>query len=415
MDEKIELNIDNSDLNDVLKNDKKTNVGREKSEKSWLVFLIIGILSLIGGIVCLLVVFLKPVEKKADLAFPKIPSETEPEESYSSLTGEVLKDAELKNAPLYCIQVPNGLDGARPQAGLTEAGVMFEAIAEAGITRFAAIFEKPTTAVIGPIRSLRTYFLNWDVPFDCTIIHAGGSADAMAALRSGGYKEQDENYYYMYRGTAGTRLWNNLFTTSSSIERFSTDSGYSTSNATGFSRLTPKQAKIARIDGLVEEKLNITKETEKDTSELTPEVSDISFIFGGVPSFNVVYHYDLASNSYLRSYGDGAAHEVYKCQDGDLGEINPEGSCELTQLAPKVVIAMIVQEGRASDNYHEDITTSGSGRAYVFQNGMVTTGTWNKGSTEEQIKFIDDNGNEIKLAPGQMIISAVPNYGGVDY
>ena len=395
MDEKIELNIDNSDLNDVLKNDKKTNVGREKSEKSWLVFLIIGILSLIGGIVCLLVVFLKPVEKKADLAFPKIPSETEPEESYSSLTGEVLKDAELKNAPLYCIQVPNGLDGARPQAGLTEAGVMFEAIAEAGITRFAAIFEKPTTAVIGPIRSLRTYFLNWDVPFDCTIIHAGGSADAMAALRSGGYKEQDENYYYMYRGTAGTRLWNNLFTTSSSIERFSTDSGYSTSNATGFSRLTPKQAKIARIDGLVEEKLNITKETEKDTSELTPEVSDISFIFGGVPSFNVVYHYDLASNSYLRSYGDGAAHEVYKCQDGDLGEINPEGSCELTQLAPKVVIAMIVQEGRASDNYHEDITTSGSGRAYVFQNGMVTTGTWNKGSTEEQIKFIDDNGNEI--------------------
>ena len=395
MDEKIELNIDNSDLNDVLKNDKKTNVGREKSEKSWLVFLIIGILSLIGGIVCLLVVFLKPVEKKADLAFPKIPSETEPEESYSSLTGEVLKDAELKNAPLYCIQVPNGLDGARPQAGLTEAGVMFEAIAEAGITRFAAIFEKPTTAVIGPIRSLRTYFLNWDVPFDCTIIHAGGSADAMAALRSGGYKEQDENYYYMYRGTAGTRLWNNLFTTSSSIERFSTDSGYSTSNATGFSRLTPKQAKIARIDGLVEEKLNITKETEKDTSELTPEVSDISFIFGGVPSFNVVYHYDLARNSYLRSYGDGAAHEVYKCQDGDLGEINPEGSCELTQLAPKVVIAMIVQEGRASDNYHEDITTSGSGRAYVFQNGMVTTGTWNKGSTEEQIKFIDDNGNEI--------------------
>ncbi len=415
MEEKLELNIDNSDLENTVDNDKKMSLDEPKDKKTWLVFLIIGIVSLIGGVACLLFVFLKPAEQKTTLHYPEIPSKVESEKAYSVLTGETLANPELKNAPIYCIQVPNGLDGARPQSGLTEAGVLFEAVAEAGITRFAALFERPTTAVIGPLRSLRIYYLNWDTPFDCTIVHAGGSGDAMIALRSGGYKDLDENYYYMYRGSVGSRLWNNLFVTSNAIERFSNDSGYTTSNATGFTRLTPEQANKARVDGLVEEKLDIINETEKDTSNLVPKVSNISFTFGWTPSFNVNYHYDPASNSYLRSYGDGAAHEVYKCPDEYLGEVDPENTCNLTQISPKVVIAMLVQESRAADNYHEDIQAIGSGRAYVFQNGTVTTGTWNKGSAEEQIKFLDDNGDEIKLVPGQTFISAVPNYGGVEY
>ncbi|MBR3253170.1 DUF3048 domain-containing protein [Candidatus Saccharibacteria bacterium] len=415
MEEKIVLNIDNSDLEDIVKKNEELALDDKKAKRTWLVFLIIGIVALLGGVACLLFVFLKPPEIKTALAYPEIPSKVDVEETYSALTGEVLKDAGLKNAPLYCIQVPNGLDGGRPQAGLTEAGVMFEAIAEAGITRFAALFQRPTTAIIGPVRSLRIYFLNWDTPFDCTIVHAGGSQEAMAALRSGGYKEMDENYYYMYRGTAGSRLWNNLFTTSSDLEQFGSDSGYNTSNINGFSRLTPEQAEKARVDGIVEEKLNITKAAEKDTSKLVPEVSNITFRFGSTPSFNVNYIYDVTTNSYLRRYADGIKHEVYKCSDGDLGEVNPEDNCSMTQLAPKVVIAMIVQERLSSDGVHEDITSIGSGTAYVFQNGKVTVGTWNKGSIGEQIKFLDESGNEISLIPGQTIISAVPNYGGVEY
>ena len=76
---------------------------------------------------------------------------------------------------------------------------------------------------------------------------------------------------------------------------------------------------------------------------------------------------------------------------------------------------MIVPERRASDNYHEDITTIGSGEAYVFQNGLAIKGTWNKSSVADQIKFLDESGNEIKLVPGQVIVSAVPNYGGVEF
>ena len=76
---------------------------------------------------------------------------------------------------------------------------------------------------------------------------------------------------------------------------------------------------------------------------------------------------------------------------------------------------MVVKESRAADNYHKDITTVGSGDVYVFQNGTVLAGTWKKSSVAEQIKFTDKKGEEIKLAPGQTFVTAVPSYGNVEY
>ena len=102
-------------------------------------------------------------------------------------------------------------------------------------------------------------------------------------------------------------------------------------------------------------------------------------------------------------------------QCGGFGRKKPEDVCELGQLAPSVVVAIKVAERKASDNYHESIDAIGSGEAYIFQNGTAITGTWRKDSRQDQIKFTDDTGNEIKLAPGQTFVSAVPNYGSVEY
>ena len=84
-------------------------------------------------------------------------------------------------------------------------------------------------------------------------------------------------------------------------------------------------------------------------------------------------------------------------------------------MSPAVVVAMIVQESKAADNYHESITTIGTGDAYIFQNGTAIKGSWAKGAKDQQIKFFDENGEEVALAPGQTIVSAVPAYGSVEY
>lgn len=401
----------------IEKNTKKEvgAVEKPKSDKGWLIMLLIGLFTLMGGVACVLVILLSPEEKKPDLVFPTIPSKTETSKNYSRLTGlEVASEAEL-TAPAFCIQTPNGTDGARPQAGLNEAGVVFEAIAESGITRFAAIYQNPASAVIGPIRSLRLYYLQWDTPFDCTIVHAGGADDALAAVRAGGYKDLTENYTYMYRGGYSSRLWNNLFTTSTYLKQMNDDWGYGGSDMKGFARMTPEESSKSRIDDTVSEKLAITKPSTANLSVLVPKVSEIAVRFGGLASFNVNYTYNAATNTYARSYESGASHDIYACPAGDLGEVNPEDSCELRQLAPSVVAVMMVEEQKADDNYHEDITAIGSGQAYVFQNGIAVNGSWNKTSAADQIKFYDENGSEIKLAPGQTFVEAVPTYGSVEF
>ncbi len=385
--------------------------------KKQLIMLIGGAVGLFGGVGCAvygLLAVKSPTPETISAQF-SIDGEADENIIYSSLTGEVLQDASLKNSPAFCVQTPNGTDGARPQAGLDQAGVVFEAIAEAGITRFAAIYQNPSSAIIGPIRSLRMYYLQWDTPFDCTIVHAGGAADALAAVASGDYKDLTENYSYMYRGTYKGRLWNNLFTTSSYFEQYSLDSGNATSNIQGFKRMTEDESVRSRIDNLAVRPLNIITPADGDTSELAPAVASIAINFGGLPNFNVVYNYDAESNSYLRSYASGAAHEVYSCPIEDLGEKNPEDVCTLTQMAPSVIIAMIVNEEKASDGYHESITTIGSGTAYIFQNGTAISGTWTKSSADSQIQFTDETGAEVALAPGQTMISAIPTYGSVDF
>ena len=394
---------------------KMSKEEKSPSDKKMLIFLIIGIFGLVAGITMIIVALLLPRAKEDALQFPSLPSKTTEAIAYSPLTGEPLTDANLATAPTFCIQTPNGTDGARPQSGLNEAGVVFEAIAEAGITRFAAIYQNPSAAVIGPIRSLRMYYLEWDTPFDCTIVHAGGADDAIAALRSGGYKELDESYSYMYRGTYGARRWNNLFTTSSYLKKYNSDKGWNASDVKGFARMTPKESEESRALALAGKKLDITAPAEGNTSNTTVPVPEVTMRFGGIPTYNSHYTYDAETNTYLRSYENGASHDVYRCSAEDLGERNPEDVCELGQLAPSVVVAIKVAERKASDNYHESIDAIGSGEAYIFQNGTAIKGTWRKDSRQDQIKFADEEGNEVKLAPGQTFVSAVPNYGSVEY
>ncbi|MBQ3294010.1 DUF3048 domain-containing protein, partial [Candidatus Saccharibacteria bacterium] len=212
------------------------NVGKletpeeKKSKKILIISLVAVFVLLLGGAAGYYFLVYKPEQEKttreaaeaqaaaeAAKAKEQIPLEEavkEPEipKYYSRLSGEEIATEADNSKPTFCVQIPNGADGARPQVGLQDAKVVFEAIAESGITRFAAVFQDPP-AVVGPIRSLRLYYLNWDVPFDCTVVHAGGSVEALDAVKSYGVRDLSENYNYMWRSSANytvQRLWNNL-------------------------------------------------------------------------------------------------------------------------------------------------------------------------------------------------------------
>ena len=61
--------------------------------------------------------------------------------------------------PYYGVMIENYVD-ARPQTGLDKADIVYEALAEGGITRFIAIFHDNIPTVAGPVRSARPYFVS---------------------------------------------------------------------------------------------------------------------------------------------------------------------------------------------------------------------------------------------------------------
>lgn len=409
----INLELTDEELQKTSQRKKTKNSGKKKKTpmpKKRKVAIIVAIIIILALIAATVVIFILASQKKAEQEVAKADFA---EPIYSTLTGLEIADAALNSSPTFCIQIPNSDDGARPQAGLSQAAVVFEAIAERGITRFAAVFQNPDVSVIGPIRSLRPYYTSWDAPFDCTIVHAGGSDEALAEVGNGNFRNLDvDGGAYAWRENDYSRSWNNLFTSPAELTNYNNALGFKTSEPKAFPRLT------------LDASANIISERQSCTAKIaageecvldTPTVETFSINFGVQPDYNTTYQYNPESNNYARSFATGAPHLSYDCAP-ELEQPATKTECgETIQIAPTAVVAMLVEQYTMLDGYHEQIETIGSGNAYIFQNGTVIEGTWQKNSQADQIVFRDAEGNEISFAPGQLWIAAVPNTGGVSY
>jgi hypothetical protein len=102
----------------------------------------------------------------------------------SKLTGLQVAPA-VAGSTVTAIMVENS-DEARPQSGLSQAGIVFEALAEGGVTRFLTLYQEGQgqTTSIGPVRSARSYFIDWMMPFNAAYAHVGGSPAALAEISS---------------------------------------------------------------------------------------------------------------------------------------------------------------------------------------------------------------------------------------
>lgn len=284
---------------------------------------------------------------------------------YSLLSGmQVTDDAATRN-PVKAVMIENSPD-ARPQSGLKDAEVVFEAVAEGGITRFIVLYQNATPSLIGPVRSLRPYYADWAAGFDPAVAHVGGSPEALSMIRSGGYGVDIDQFFngnYYWRATDRPAP-HNVYTNSEKLSALVTAKGKSNSVFSFSPRVDEK--KVAAPNASV---INI------------PVSSGI---------FSVSYDYQSATNSYDRKQG-GVAHT-----DREKG-----------QISPKVVVVMKTAISLSSDGTHQNITTSGTGPVYIFQNGTVIQGTWSKKDARSQLFFKDDAGNDITLVRGQTWITTV--------
>ncbi len=350
---------------------------RKKGHKG-IFILIFLLLAIAGGCVW----FFLSAESKTNELDALANNDVAPDEIYySPLTGIETNNKAVLTQAATCIMIENSPD-ARPQSGLNEAGVIYEAIAEGGITRFLAIFQEAKPNYIGPVRSVRMTFAELAKPYQCSIAHVGGSDNALSLIRNNPeFRDIDQffnsNYYWRIRSRYAPH---NVYTRFSMLDELNNKKGYTSSSFNGFARTKPDTA-----PAVPDQKAN--KITINMSSNL----------------YSPVYNYDANTNKYLRSYVQGGVHySMY--EDGTK-----------VQNSPDVVIAMKVNSITRSGTPYADYVTTGSGDATIFQNGGVIAAHWSRENVNSELKFTDANGEEIKLNRGQTWISLYPSNKSVSW
>ncbi len=92
--------------------------------------------------------------KQPQPSTPVVKKEEPKPKFYAPLTGVEVSDEPTTTKPVTGIMIENSPD-ARPQSGLKQAEIVYEAIAEGGITRFLALYQQNKPQLIGPVRSVR--------------------------------------------------------------------------------------------------------------------------------------------------------------------------------------------------------------------------------------------------------------------
>lgn len=354
----------------------KTNTGFWSRIRDWIrthrtrTYIIVGaVLIVIAGTLAYLVLSNQP--KAPVMQTQPTPKKViPPKKYYSPLTGEEVKDEAATKQAVTAIMIENSPD-ARPQSGVKQAGITYEAVAEGGITRFLTLHQQDKPQMIGPVRSLRMYYVDWLAPYNASVAHIGGSAASLAEIRNGKYRDIDQFFNAGYYWRASDRYApHNVYTSFEKLDALNAAKGYTESVFKGFSRVDGKPSK-------------------------TPNATKVTINISG-PAYNTAYTYDSATNKYNRFLA-GEPH-----MDREDGHITPS-----VVIALKVDMVHIMEDG-----YRESITTTGNGTAIIFQNGTATEAVWHKSDRAAPLTLTDATGKEIPLIRGQTWISAVPNQGG---
>ena len=312
---------------------------------------------------------------------------------------------------------------SRPQSGLSNADVVYEAVAEGGITRFLSVFYCGASADdinIAPIRSARVYLVDWAVGYGKRpiFVHIGG-ANNICGHCPGGVKPADQ----IAREVDAFRMLGNLNWRSARGNAFDggTNVGYPIIVRDQY-RLGDKAAwehsVVGSTDKIFEEAevRGFAFEDEKgedwnknftpwkfmdDAPISSPKASQISFEFWSNKSdYDVSWKYEKEGNRYLRFNG---------------GKEHFDHETKLQLSAKNVVVIFVKEKGPVDKEGHMFYTTIGEGKTLIFQNGDVIEAGWRKRTQDDQLRFFDNKGSEISLVKGEVWIEAVPNGNEVDY
>jgi len=341
---------------------------KSKNKKIIILIVIIAILSIIAGIVIISTKLIKKEDNTNEVI--SLGSENGREQEKK----ENIKIYNGQDRPI-AVMIDN-VDGARPQAGLNDAYMVYEITVEGGLTRLMALFKGVDLEKIGPVRSSRHYFLDYALENDAIYVHYGWSPQAeydISALKVNNV--------------------NGITATSSQFWRVSDKS--SPHNAVTSTKKILEAAKSYEYRTTSDTKsiLNYTtKEVNLDSEENSLVANKINIPYNNT---NVKYNYNTETKKYERSQ-DGKAHKDWITSEN----INTKNII--------VTFAQNVDLNDGENKGRQDLKNIGTLDGYYITNGKAIKITCTKNSRTEKTVYKDLSGNEIEVNDGNTFIQIVP-------
>jgi hypothetical protein len=315
------------------------------------------------------------------------------------LTGVMYSEEEAakwKNIRPIGAMVNNYVE-ARPQSGLVDADVVYEMVAEGGITRYIAFFLTNSPLKIGPIRSIREYHLILVKEIgDAMLMHIGWSPQALVAIESWPVRSLNRlglNCENILANPTDYECWRDK-------ARVDGDIAWEHTAYANIVELR-KKGEVAGWQGTTEE-FRSWKFSDDPLKYVTfGSANEISIDFWYKGDYSAIFKYDLAYNSYLRFLGYDENDQPIPHRDNESGK----------QIEVKNVIVQFATETSivGDEKNRLEYELEGSGEAYVFTDGKVIPATWSKVSRDARTIFYDTNGSEIEFNRGNFWISIVPD------
>ena len=324
------------------------------------------------------------VEKSSSVVEPSS-SEVAPEpwvtDKYTSKTTGIKYDTEWKFLPVQ-MQIENSV-AARPQTGLNEADIVYEAPAEGSITRFSVIFNDNSPVVAGPCRSLRMNFMQIQTEWDSILVHFGGPPvqgeefsiygpkyDKIKVTLNGVWGKHEK---YFWRST-DRKAPHNAYTSIKNI--------------------------VESFPDYKSDKTEFWAHSDTPTtSDKTARIIEVPYMKKSAPY--VEWRYNEDTGMYDR-YEGGKRFETYR--NSDKNKRTVEGVS-----VRNLVVQYVSMKTANTGDGHRIIYLTGKGKSEVFIGGKWISGTWERKSDTSLTHFYDENGNDITFAVGNTWICQQPD------
>jgi hypothetical protein len=301
------------------------------------------------------------------------------------LTGTPAPGDKIPQRPAIAVKVDNYSLGpapaeARPQSGLDHADIIFEEQVEGSITRFAAVFQcHGAPGLVGPVRSARWTDIQMLSQLNHPIlVHVGGINPVLNLINKSALINVDiGDYSQLDTYPPGRVAPYDTYTTTKQIWNFE-----------GQDHIPPRPI------------FTFLSTVPKGGTRVSQVHLDWSY------TSDIYWRWHAATDSWLRYYNVGSSGTT---------DIQPDILADGVQNQAQNVIVQLVQikygpwlENDEGGLEARSLIIGYSGKAYIFRNGKMITGTWSDPATTGSIIYKTSSGTVIPLQPGRTWVEIYP-------